>query len=86
MSTIVTDTDVLSIELRDADYSTVMTLKLDYPVSNLTRAQVEAAINKLFASGNTSQLNLIRNRNGAVAAYPGKIEEIETTVRKTELT
>lgn len=88
MATTTTSTSTLNIEFSDVAGGTVLTWRINDPVANLTRAQVESAISYLFASyaGSLSGLDLLYNpATGSVATGLGKIETVDTVVTKTDL-
>ena len=85
MATVVTQTETLNVELNNEYGDNVSTFKLEFPKVNLTRQDVETAFNHFFGAENTSKKYLLKNSRGIVASYVNKIEQVTTTISKTEI-
>lgn len=86
MAAVTKQTETLNIELVDAYNDTVYTWKINNPDSNVTRANVVAAVNHFFSASNTSGYNLIYNpTRGSTATALGRVETVTTVITTTEL-
>lgn len=79
MASTTTYSDVVEITLMTEDTSETV-FKINNPKENLTRAMVTAVYNPAIAAG------IIFDRNYAPFTTVGKIEVVQTTVRRADVT